>query len=896
MDVTFNVQPAINVEPSDQNALINVDAVYSQTAPALDDQLQAPVTQTERILLDRELKGATVLENVEGREIRADVLSLDGSVIFSRTVSVDNLGRAVLTMTQEEVARCQQSQQKMPEGTAPLVSKRQVRLVPTNDSKVDYMRSTVMVSPIADLDEIGAANLEAILKVAGNKPSSVEVTGQQLEPLTHIPWIAAHLAVDGTFTCSFPKQASVGWLWWLTGVRQVIGYVPDDLTLEVKPDLAIPLPALVLAPIPPESVAKSDGECGCEKMIPRDVTESELINNPGVYTEDPGSFCKPFSNPERVLSEKSFKVIARVQAPQIGAAGSRHTRSVNLLSAEENKRNNPFGPGLIGRAWDIFFPPPTDYRKGRGGTPTRQKQNPKEEEFLKGLPSGRNRMDSKHPLQWEDDIAQYQASNVCLGHILEFRVRWRSNGYSLGKVAKTLTLAPRQARRIQKISWERSERARRREVTRLTDIENDSTTRERDYDDHVSAHLDEWASGSSHSDMAGVAGGIGFLAGPVLGGIGGGAAASNSSSQQDGGRNTSASEHQRLRDSIRRHGDALRKFESTVVNEVEEEENVTGTTEVIRNLNYAHSLTVIYYQILRHLRVDTEFAGVRECLFVPFSIKPFDIARAYRWREAIQSAIRSRRFLRALRYLKDVDSNFATSEIPEGTRAAQPLTFLRGSIFVNLGIERPKDSDDGSYDDSSWNPFKHLLDTPALGIFSQLAQLVGFDRDRHYQANFASSVAARWANRLQLIIGGQAITIDSTLATRYQFNRGVRIDFVVPPGQLSGLTRNDLNNVTVQPNDDLPPGSVANLTRMSLTYTTERFERSVQARTGVNDLISPVHGGRAQAALLFPLDAWESVNERAEITRSVEDRSNISTNTLSTTTKRFGGESIAIAC
>lgn len=74
-----------------------------------------------------------------------------------------------------------------------------------------------------------------------------------------------------------------------------------------------------------------------------------------------------------------------------------------------------------------------------------------------------------------------------------------------------------------------------------------------------------------------------------------------------------------------------------------QQETAVGTTETLRNANYAHSITVIYYQILRHLSISTEFAGARECLYVPFSIKPFNIDRAYRWREALQrtSALRA---------------------------------------------------------------------------------------------------------------------------------------------------------------------------------------------------------------------------------------------------------------
>lgn len=168
---------------------------------------------------------------------------------------------------------------------------------------------------------------------------------------------------------------------------------------------------------------------------------------------------------------------------------------------------------------------------------------------------------------------------------------------------------------------------------------NDSSIRETAYQDAVAANLNEWARGSSSSKVTSAAAGVGAVLGPVA--IGGGIAHSSASSKssQEGGRNTTAKEESQWRDALRRHGDELRKFESTVVEEVTQSEEVTGTVEVIRNINYAHSLTVIYHNILRHYRVDTEFGGARECLFVPFAMKPWTMQRAYRWRESIQRAL-----------------------------------------------------------------------------------------------------------------------------------------------------------------------------------------------------------------------------------------------------------------
>src|SRR5690606_1180047 len=154
---------------------------------------------------------------------------------------------------------------------------------------------------------------------------------------------------------------------------------------------------------------------------------------------------------------------------------------------------------------------------------------------------------------------------------------------------------------------------------------------------------------------------------------GGGTSKAWSESTQEGTRNTGASEQQRLRDAIRRHGDSLRRLQSTVVTEITQQESVTGTTEVLRNPNYGPSPTAVYYQSLRHLNVITEFAGVRECLFVPFAIKPYTLQRAYRWREAIEQYVRSGRFKPALKYLRDVATNFQYSSLVPGSRAQQKL-------------------------------------------------------------------------------------------------------------------------------------------------------------------------------------------------------------------------------
>jgi len=50
-----------------------------------------------------------------------------------------------------------------------------------------------------------------------------------------------------------------------------------------------------------------------------DVSEEELLSNPDIFNDDPGAFCRPFSNPHRIVSERTFHTILRVEQPTVGS-------------------------------------------------------------------------------------------------------------------------------------------------------------------------------------------------------------------------------------------------------------------------------------------------------------------------------------------------------------------------------------------------------------------------------------------------------------------------------------------------------------------------------------------------------------------------------------------------
>ena len=621
-ELELQIAPQAGVEVPPDAPAVAVDATYARLVEDAATGATSAVKDTVRATLDARLQGTLPLAGLApDAPVELAFMGASGAVRLRRTVSVEQ--RPVLVaLTAAEVAAVT-APEPQPAPAPPTIDRR-AYFVAVGEGRVPFRLSKLQVAPLLVGDGgWSAAGLDEVFHTEAARTTAIEWADPLPPALAAADWQPVRVGVDGRFSFTVPRSAGDAWAFWLTGPRPALGVVLDDLQLA--------RPSWMAVPLPPFAVTGDDDAPG----VPKDVTEAEVADNPEVYSEDPGAYCQPFKNPERVLGERSFFVILRAEQPVISAEATVRTEPVPTLTFERAQTA------------------PTGLTTGTASAPLLTAVQPvlvrhavpaAYLDMLAHHTRGRASMDAAHPLQWEGDASRYQATTVARGHILELRMRWRSNGYSLGTVAKTLTLAPRQTKRIQKIEWERRETARRQESTQLTDRVSDSLSQERHYEDSVRANLSEWARGESTSSTAAAAGGFGF-AGPgfVVGGGGGGSRA-HSESSQEGGRVASAAEEQRLRDSVRRYGDSLRRLESMVVTEVAQEESVTGTTEVVRNVNYGHALTVIYYQILRHLKIETGVAGVRECLFVPLPITPFTVGRAYRWREFLERGLRDGRY------------------------------------------------------------------------------------------------------------------------------------------------------------------------------------------------------------------------------------------------------------
>ncbi|MCC5852405.1 MAG: OmpA family protein [Alkalimonas sp.] len=746
------------------------------------------------------------------------------------------------------------------------------------------------------------------------------VHDERLEHLMAFELTSAKLSYDGAFEVqrALPKSKDlIGWIWFLNGPKLYAGFRRETQPSIPQHNLTILLPA---TPAKEEAdntaiPCKDSAEWSCcessadHTTRPLNIDEEHLLKDADSFHDDPGAFCKPFANPARILGERSLKTVLRVEQPDI--ASTSNNRPVRGLPLP----GSAMGPSLRTQN--------SQFLGVLNPLVTQQRLNVLPRSGLSSLTffplqpvlSGRRQPASpRNPIDWDGDPMRHQALSVAGGHILEWRVQWRSNGYSLGDVKRTLTLAPRQTRRIVKLEWTRTERARRSEVTQSSDELSHELTRDTDYNVAVSSSLDEWSQGSSESQTTGVAGGIGFAMGPVVMGGGASHGRASSDSSQQGTRNVAASEEQNLRDAIRQYGDSLRRIESTVITEVEQEETVQGVSEIIRNPNYCHSLTVLYYEILRHLRVDTRLGGVRECLFIPFSVQPFTYARMLQWRDTLRRYVQPANLRRALDHAEKVaaiwadpavqnDNSLALThdawgDIPAGARLEHELSYVSLAFYIELAIERPL-PDESKFKEEyeaavqganasearrirkdlrsdlairALGPFAHLLNSPLDELSSSLSRTDEAGISDYFRREIAPGMARHWVYNLSLKINDKNIeTATFALATSYSHKRTLRVEVSIPTSEASRLTRADLNVVTLHC-EALPKGSVARCLYATCDYRTEHFSRRIRAPSLTRPLIDPRHGtpNDKGAELPFAPDSFEQQHLRADILQASE--------------------------
>lgn len=198
------------------------------------------------------------------------------------------------------------------------------------------------------------------------------------------------------------------------------------------------------------------------------------------------------------------------------------------------------------------------------------------------------------------------------GYVYEYKIKWQPIGQSLGQIVYSLPLAPCESVNIAVIDWSRKDLASRTEDLTVKEQLLHNLHRERSIEESIHASLSEWQRGGS------IMGGVAASYMNVSGAIGGAYTTSS------GDRNLAANTIQQLSDNISQATTAMRKLNSTIVVQSSQQEKEIIETRTVTNHNHCHAMTVLYYEILRHFKVETKWSSERPVLLVKYSIPDFD--------------------------------------------------------------------------------------------------------------------------------------------------------------------------------------------------------------------------------------------------------------------------------
>jgi GH25 family lysozyme M1 (1,4-beta-N-acetylmuramidase) len=429
---------------------------------------------------------------------------------------------------------------------------------------------------------------------------------------------------------------------------------------------------LLLKDVNCEVNEKKEGEdCDCKdiKKANRLPSQEELIKSDS-YSQDIGGSCVNLSTPNRTLNEYPQVAIVRTSDPDVS----------NYILSKDSKGNFILEGGL-----------------------TKIVRKP---------------VDLGNPIYWQDapddhaNSSLYQAVTVATGHILHYSIITKADGYSLGELLYSLPLAPGQKKEI--VIFEQTHTLTGSESQRLSQSESLAASLVNDVGitDTIAGNLAESTKGSSSASTAGVSGGSG-IAGIIYGiagtsGVAGGVANSNSTASQNSSRSLSEYFHEQIKNAINQNAQSYREMNASVITTVQEGQNYGVTTEVVANHNHCHSLTMMYFEVLRHYAIYQELSYVEECLFIPLLMTDFTRENIFKWRDVLAShllpmpsetylqpftLIRSGRqhpLLRAFDAIERIKTNYENVDFPDGAYDDEVINFITGEMYIRTNLPRPK--------------------------------------------------------------------------------------------------------------------------------------------------------------------------------------------------------------
>ncbi|KAH6868978.1 hypothetical protein B0T10DRAFT_501963 [Thelonectria olida] len=330
----------------------------------------------------------------------------------------------------------------------------------------------------------------------------------------------------------------------------------------------------------------------------------------------------------------------------------------------------------------------------------------------------RRQIDLNNLVQWQDitddraDMALYQAVTVATGHILHYRSEFRADGYSLGDLIYSLPLAPGQKKQIITIDSSHSLVGSESQTVDQSEDVAAYLSNDRTIIDDIAGNIGESLDGRSKASTSGwggsgsASGGNGMVGGSI--GISGGASQSASSAHQNSARSLSQHFSEQLKQQMQQNASSYRALNATVVTAVQENQKYNAETTVVANHNHCHSLTLTYFEVLRHFAVYQELVDVEECVFVPLLMTRFTLDNISKWADVLAPRLlplRANTYLRPATQFKKkpahpllgafdaaerVRTEWKMADYPETSYDREVIEWVEGEMTLMTDIPRPK--------------------------------------------------------------------------------------------------------------------------------------------------------------------------------------------------------------
>lgn len=508
---------------------------------------------------------------------------------------------------------------------------------------------------------------------------------------------------------------------------------------------------------------------------------------------------------------------------------------------------------------------------------------------------GRKNLSVENSVDWDETPTVYENTTIAHGHILHFKQKWKADGYSLGDLLYSLPLAPCQEKQIAIIDWDREERGTRTEAQVVSEELEAGISRDRDISEIARSSFNENMNASStnktSSTSGGIGGGIGgFLSGitfGLFGGVSSSGASSRSTAHQDSSRNLAASSLNRLRDNVTQSASSLRGQRSTVIQTVGQREDVSVQTEVVKNNNHCHAMTVEYFEVLKHYALEQELVDVQECLFVPLPMSHFDHKKVLRWSNTLRRTIYGRKLRRGFDAIERIETNYANSDLPVGTYSDETIEEFTGHFTISFELTRPyiEKIEDATKTVRTYFPWIGFGLGGLIGsglYFKKERELTENEKNAIFEKDYAPDIVRSFIDTLEvdaIADDGTEVKLELDFTILSNYRKGYPMQVSIASKSKQNIARKQIKHIRFRANTDVKPSSKIIVRSAYLHYRTKHLSEYIVRNSRVNnDIINSSkvtinwfeppffkEETKTDAALLYtPLSDKEARNPRKE--------------------------------